>query len=109
MTINERIKAAVEPIVPVCVPDFYDGAGEEYCVFNYTEIPDGHGDNGPSVIRYLIQVHYYLPVGQSPMKKKRQLCRALLAEDFTYPTVENATDEASQHYVLECEAMDGEA
>lgn len=107
MTINERIREAVLPIVPVCVPDLYDGEAQEYCTFNYTEIPDGHGDNRPHAIRYLVQLHYFLPPGETPLQKKRELCRALLEADMTYPTVENASDELSQHYVIECEAVDG--
>lgn len=108
VTINERIRAAVEPIVPVCVPDLYDGEAQEYCTFQYSQIPMAHGDNAPHAIRYLVQLHYFLPTGESPMRKRRELCRALLAADMTYPTVENASDETGQHYVIECEAVDGE-
>ena len=106
MTINERIREAVLPVVPVCVPDLYDGTAREYCTFNYSELPAIHGDDRPQAIRYLVQLHYFLPVSRSPLKKKRDLCCALLQADFTYPTVENASDGDYQHYVIECEALE---
>ena len=78
MSINETIIQAVTPIVPVCVPDVYrPDAGETpaeiYCVFNYTESPDVFGDDEPQAIRDLIQLHLYLPLGQTPLRLKRQL------------------------------------
>ena len=83
MSINETIIQAVTPIVPVCVPDVYrPDAGETpaeiYCVFNYTESPVVFGDDEPQAIRYLIQLHLYLPLGKTPLRLKRQLRRAML-------------------------------
>lgn len=110
--INERIKEAVTPIVPECAADFYEGDAAEYCTFNYEEIPEGHGDNQPHAIRYLIQLHYYLPlrpVKKSPMRTKRELARAILAAGFTYPEITNASDGKDQHYVFEFEGLEREA
>ena len=107
-SINERIRKAVTPIVPVCVPDFYKGDAAEYCTFNYEEIPGGHGGNGPTVIRYLIQLHYFLPPGRSPVRKKRELARAILAAGFTYPEIHNASDGEDQHWAFEFEGLDRE-
>lgn len=106
MAIDERIKAAVTPVVPECMADEYTGAAEEYCTFNFDELPMAHGNNRPHAVRYLIQVHYFLPKGRRPFLKKRELARALLAADFTFPTIENASDETGQHYVFECEAVE---
>lgn len=105
-SINERIKAAIEPIVPICVPDFYDGAAKEYCTFNYNERGVGYGDGRPEAIRYFVQLHYYLPLGKSAMRAKRELCRAILDAGFSWPEVVNASDDKDQHYAIEFEGLD---
>lgn len=118
MTINERIINAVTPVVPVCVPEPYDPdegeASTTFCTFTYTEIPDSFGDNGPEVIRYLCKVTLRAPLvgpnGQSnnTMALRRQLRQAIAAADFTYPTVENLTDDTEQRFDYEFEDCDGE-
>lgn len=107
MTINEAFRAAVEPVVAVCVPDAYDGEAEEYCTFNYTEVPEDFGDDVPDVIRYAVQLHYICPVGRNSIATRRRLRQAILAADFTAPTVENASDADGQHYVFEFDALGG--
>lgn len=111
MSINETIIKAVTPIVPVCVPDVYrpdagETPAEVYCVFNYTESPDVFGDDEPQAIHYLIQLHLYLPLGQTPLRLKRQLRRAILDAGLAVGDYTNASDLESQHYVLECQALD---
>ena len=119
MSINETIIQAVTPIVPVCVPDAYrpdagETPAEVYCVFNYTErgtvfgdeSPDVFGDDEPQAILYLIQLHLYLPLGQTPIRLKRQLRRAMLDAGLAVGDYTNASDLESQHYVLECQALD---
>ena len=108
MSINSTIRAAVTPIVPICVPDQYDGMATEYCTFNYSEIPDSFGDDSPHAIRYLVQLHYFFPTGANPYAKKKQLKNALLNAGFTYPSVTNASDGDGQHNVFECEYVDGD-
>ena len=108
MTVDEQIVAVVTPIVAECVPDQYAGEEAEYCTYNFDEVPVAHGDDHPHAIRYLVQLHWHLPLGQRPIVTKRRLCQAILAAGFTYPTVENASDELGQHYVFEFEAVDGE-
>lgn len=113
MDINEAIITAVTPIVPVCVPDVYQpdaGEPEEktYCVFNYTEMPDGFGDDAPGCIRYLGQLHLYLPFTPSPIALKRALRRAMLDMGCAVGDFSNLTDLDGQHYVLEFEYVDGE-
>ena len=111
MSINETINKAVTPIVPVCVPDAYrpdagETPAEVYCVFNYTESPDVFGDDEPQAIRYLIQLHLYLPLGQTPIRLKRQLRRAMLDAGLAVGDYTNASDLKGQHYVLECQTLD---
>jgi hypothetical protein len=76
MSLNSIIRAAITPIVPECVPDQYTGTATEYCTFNYSEIPDAFGDESPHAIRYLVQLHYFLPTGANPYTKKKQLKNA---------------------------------
>lgn len=111
MTLNEKIIAVVSPIVPVCVPDqLVTEAGEtppeRYCTFKYTELPAGIGDNRAALTRALVQVHYFAPLKGSTLAVRRALCDAIAAvEDFTLPSIENATDDTGQHYVLEFDAV----
>ena len=111
MTLNERIIAVVTPIVPVCVPDLLvteagETPPERYCTFNYTELRDGLGDNCAALTRALVQVHYFAPLRESTIKTRHALRDAIAAvDDFTLPSIENATDETGQHYVLEFDAV----
>ena len=108
MSINSAIRSAVTPIIPECVPDQYDGTDTEYCTFNYTEIPDAFGDEMPGAIRYLVQLHYFLPTGANPYTKKKRLKNALLNAGFTYPSATNASDSDGQHIIFEMEYADGD-
>lgn len=60
--------------------------------------------------RYLVQLHWFLPLKRRPHPKKRELGRALGAMQrcVTWPTIENASDELGQHYVYEFQAIDTE-
>lgn len=111
MNIDERIREAVLPIVPICEPDFYEGGEQTYCTFNMTQLPTAHADDRPRAVRYLIQLHLFAPGGpkRPSMRQTRwELCRAVLAAGFTYPSVTNASERQFQHYVLEFEGIDGE-
>ena len=108
MTVNEALRAAVLPIVPICEPDSYPGDSNEYCTFDYTEVPDSFGDDMPQAIRYLVSLHWYLPAGVNPIAKKKKIRKALMAADFSAPTITNASDDDGQHYVFECEYLDGD-
>lgn len=106
--LNQRIIEAVGLVVGVCVPDFYLGEQETYCTFNFTELPTLFGDDVPLATAYLAQVHLFLPLKAESVALRHQLRDALMAAGFTAPTITNATDEVSQHYVYEFQAMDWE-
>lgn len=108
MSINSIIKSAVEPIVAACMPDRYDGEEREYCTFNYTELPACFGDDEAEAIRYLVQLHWFLPGGVNPLEKKRLIKRALVSAEFTCPIVTPVVEEVGQHYVFECEWAGGD-
>lgn len=107
--IDDKIRSAVEPLVPVCVPDLYTGDKTEYCTYNYNEIPSGCGDNRPHAIRYVVQVHWFLPLKKRIHPQKKKLRQALTAVDgFSVPTIVNASDGDGQHYVYGFDAVDGD-
>lgn len=101
MTINERVIAAVKPIVPVCVPDNYTGAEPIYTVFSVDEGGSLFADDIAYAVTASVMLHLFLPLGVNPLQLKRRLQRAIVDADFTYPETTNATDEEYQHYVFE--------
>lgn len=108
MSINEVLRNAILPLVPVCEPVEYDGEEAQYCTFLYDDEPSIFADGKPDAMVHLVILNWYLPVGANPIKKKRQICRALFAAGFTYPRITNASDSGGQHFVFECEYVDGD-
>lgn len=108
MSINDAAIQAVSPIVPDCVPDHYDGDNKEYCVFRYEEIGDDFGDDTANAVLYLFTLNWFLPLGVNPLEKKKQIKEALVNAGFTYPNVLNLSDEEGQHFVFECQCVDGD-
>lgn len=114
MSLDEIIKDAIKPLVPVCVIDVYGGKAEEFCVYTYTEEPVYYGDDEPDSIRYHVQLHWIFPwrpgITATPeiKAKKKQIKRALVAAGLSYPTVGSAGDEHWAELVFETEYMDGD-
>ena len=109
VNLDERIRAAVLPVVPVCEPDFYEGDAEIYCTFNVNEMPTSFGDDAPRHMRCFVQLHLFAPGWPKPPSTRslrRELCRAVLAAGFTYPEVTDASEKETQHYVLEFEGVE---
>ncbi len=52
MSMNNKIRAAVLPVVSVCVPDLYTGEKTTYCTFQYTEMPSS-GSSPPSFHNFM--------------------------------------------------------
>lgn len=111
MTLNEKIIAAVTPIVAVCVPDLLvteqgETPPEEYCTFNFPLEPEALADDTAQLQRALVQLHYLAPLRANTVATRRALWQALAAiEDFTAPDITNATDQTGQHYVFEFDAV----
>lgn len=109
MSLEERIRTAVTPIVPEFAADVYTGDADSYCVFNATEMPEGFGDDRPRAIRYLAQLHWYFPLRTDPRATKRALRAAIGGlQGCTTPSVVPATDQDGGHLVFEFHAVDGE-
>lgn len=107
MSFNQALIEAVTPIVGICVPDLYSGEASEYCTFNYTESGAGFGDDVPHAALLLVQLHYFLPLRENPLAKRRALRDAILAMGGTAPVITPATDELGQHYIFEFEYLEG--
>lgn len=108
--IDTRLRAALTGAMPEGFPIFpnlYTGDAEEYIVTNYTVLPVLHAGDRPDAARYLVQVHYMLPHKKDPAPALDALCRALHAAGFTAPSIVPNHDDKGQHYVLECEGVDG--
>ena len=110
MDVTERLREAVLPVVPVCVPDVYDGEEEIYCTFSIDHSPEAEGNNYPTQMLHRVQLHLLCPPASryDPRDLRRRLCRAVAAAGFTYPSVTNASDLDEGHLVFECEDVDGD-
>lgn len=108
MDLNDKIIAVAKPIVGICVADSYEAGSQEiYSTFNFTEMPEGAGDNGACAVRASCQLHLYCPRDFDSRQMRRALRHAIAeTEDFTPPTVTNAGDAEGQHYVFEFESLE---
>jgi len=101
MNLDERIRTALTGICDVVVPQVYTGDAQEYIVFNYSEYPLAFADDEPQEVGYSIHVHLFLPLKVNPNTKKDSIKTALFSAGFTYPSIQDVTDEDGQHYVAE--------
>lgn len=109
MSLEERIREAVTPIVTEFAADVYTGDSDSYCVLNATEMPDSFGNNRPRAIRYLVQLHWYFPMRTDPRSTKRSLRAAIGGLSVcTWPTVTDAGDLDGGHLVFEFQTVDGD-
>lgn len=108
---SERLCAAVTPLVSICRPNVYQpGIGDSedvYCTYNFNELPRVFAKGSPNAIVYLVMLHLYAPNGLDCRGLKKELAFALHCKGFTYPLITDASDANGQHYVFECEFMEG--
>ena len=107
MSVDQALTAALAQLGIPHAPNLYTGEETEYITTNYQIIPEVYAERAPRAARYLVQVHYYRPQGENPNATVQAIGRALWNQGFTWPAVENASDESGQHYVLECEYVNG--
>lgn len=106
MTTLEHIVKAIEPLGIPYSPGVYNGPEKRWITYNYVDdYGNLFGDDEPLETVNRIQVHYFLPVGESFSKMKGRIREALLREGFTYPEVESMDDPNPElrHLVFECE------
>ena len=101
MNLDARIRAALTDICDVVVPQVYTGDEHEYIVFNYSEYPLVFADDTPQSIGYSVQVHLFMPLKVNPNTKKESIKTALFSAGFSYPSIQDVTDNEGQHYVFE--------
>jgi hypothetical protein len=110
MSVESKIKTALNSLGYKIYPGNYDGADETYFVFNYNTMPDDFGDNQPHHERALVQVHLFCPHEFNSVKLRKDAKAALAGAGFIYPGMTNAGDKDGQHWVFECQigvGMDG--
>ena len=69
----------------------------------YSEMGALFADSMPQAIRYVVDVHWFLPHGKDPERGKDTIRHLLKAAGSTWPSIINATDDEGQHYVFSCE------
>lgn len=102
MSTDEKIISALNPIVETVVPVVYHGEEKEYIVFNYNTL-FFYAEGTAKARRDLVQIHWFLPLKGNPNAKKKLIADAINEAGFTYPSIENASNNDNQHYVFECE------
>ena len=107
MTVDEQIKAALDPFGDPVENSIHQGDEKRYYTFNYTTIGTNYGDDGPEHEKYLIQVHFFAPLDGNISQRVKETKQALIAAGFTYPETSNLTDEDGRHIVFECETVEG--
>lgn len=107
MSIGSRIMNAITPIISEAAPQVYTEKALEYATYNFNRWPELFAEGEPDAIKSYVQVHYYMPHGKDPEETLRQLTAALFAAGFTWPSVTDASDRDGQHYVLECQDVEG--
>lgn len=100
MNLDQRIKNALDGICDVIVPQVYTGDAQKYIVFNYSEYPLEFADNAPHTVGYSVQVHLFMPLKTNPNTMKNNIQNSLFTAGFSYPSIQDVTDEEGQHYVF---------
>ncbi len=105
MTINEKIKNALEGFELPVTTDFFGGGEEEYVTFNYADDRAvAFADDAPILAEADMQIHYFLPADKNYLEAKKGMRKALFEAGFTYPEVAEFVEPDSnvRHIVFEC-------
>ena len=107
MSVDARIKSAVDSFGFPVENSVYHGQAEEYLVFNYFTLPRTFGDDEPEHEEYFIQLHYFAPLRKNILEMKRQIKRAIVEAEFSYPSTVDASDNEARHIVFEFKTIEG--
>lgn len=111
MSVEERLKAALDVFgFPVERGLLYAEASkcpEKYYTFSIGRSGDDFADDEPGAELCRVSVHLFAPLAGNLNKQIRQTKRALSAAGFTWPSQTDATDATGQHYIFECETVEG--
>lgn len=106
MTLNERLRRALEPLGLPVVPGVDARRRERVITFQYNLVPCQFTDNRPGFYLALVQVHLLLPLPENALALRREIVSALAVEGFTWPEVTDAGDGSGQHWVFECQRLE---
>ena len=101
MTINERIRAAVTPVIPDCVPGEYTGDNESYCTFDVIEMGELFAEGTAQVVVATVILHWYRPKNTNPNAVIAQLVRGMVAQGGTYATITHGAEETMLEFELD--------
>ncbi len=107
LSIEKKIKDAIEPLGYSVYPNNYDGDDETYFVFNHNTVPGDFGNNVPQHERALIQVHLFCPHTFNSVTLRKNIKKNLSDAGFSWPYMTNASEKDNQHYTFECEDAEG--
>lgn len=105
MTINERVRAAVTPVIPDCVPGEYTGDSETYATFDVIETPDVLAEGTAHAVVATVVLHWYRSKNIKVEPVRTQLVQNLLSQGATYPTITHGAEEIILEFELEAEAI----
>lgn len=105
MTLNQVIRAGLEPLGLPVVPDVDTQHRPRCFTFHYDLLPVQFRDNGPAWYQALVQIHLFLPLGENSLALVERTAHALVLAGLTWPEVVDGTDESGQHKIFECEAL----
>lgn len=105
MTINERVRAAVTPVIPDCVPGEYTGGSETYATFDVIETPDVLAEGTAHAVVATVILHWYRPKNTKVEPVRSQLVQNLLLQGATYPTITHGAEEILLEFEMEAEAV----
>lgn len=111
MTLEEKLVAAVVPIVPICRPHYYRRSSdekmpEEFCSYSFDRLPTLFSSGRPGKLRKSFLLNYCCPINVNPAEKIIALANAIVDAGFTYPTVTDASDEDYGNYAFEFEGIE---
>ena len=105
-SINSIIVQTLEPVtgLPVSENFFGDGDDEYICYQIQDDRAEVFADNDPQEIVIRVTVHLFVKRSTNYLRLKKLIRQALLAEDFTWPTVTTLEDGDGWHLIFETEA-----
>lgn len=106
MNVNGILESALSGILPTA-PGKYKGDADKFIIF---DILDDRGalyaDDEPQIDRVIVRVKLYVPVEFNYLSTKSRIRRALFRAGFTYPVIEEMTEDDYKCIIFEC-SIDG--
>ncbi len=107
MTVDARIKQALEPFGYKISSGTSSGENPPYFTFGYTVLGDGYADDEPTHERYLCHVELYLPLTFNYHDLSGKVKKTLHQAGFTWPNLYVTDDGTTRQLSYECETAEG--